>query len=171
MTTMYWIIFVIFTSYIVTVHSQTWVGAYNLDTSCSTASCCCLSNQIVITRPTTDTIAFNTSLSGALCMGFMTYDGEGEYPSGYSISISISIVTMTITLSEDSNSLAITSTLGAACSTNGARVAGSSSTTTNPASTTSMATTTAGNNTASANQNVNLALLAGFVSLNMIMRN
>lgn len=167
---MHWIIFFVLTSYAVTVHSQTWTGVFNIDSSCETESCCCLSNQIVMTRPTTDTISFNVSLAGTFCMGTTSYSGTADYPTEYMISVEVSIITITFELNDESTMLTISSSLGDQCTSYATRVVTStSSTTTMPAVVTT--TTMRRNNTAAANQNVNLALMAGFVTFNMIMRN
>ena len=102
-------------------------------------------------------------------MGTTSYTGNGAYPNGYSISVAVSIITLTITLNSNSTVLTIGSTLGPACTSYAIRVGSiDPATTTLPAVTT---TTTPRNNTAAANHNVNLALIAGFVTFNMIMRN
>ncbi|CAF3084011.1 unnamed protein product [Rotaria sp. Silwood2] len=111
---MRWIIAFLFVTYLMTVHSQTWVGTFTADSGCDTNQCCCLSNKIVIGRPTSDTISFNTSLTG-ICLGQTSYSGITDYPDDYVISVSVSIITLTITLSSDSNSIDIINSLGPSC--------------------------------------------------------
>ncbi|CAF1415585.1 unnamed protein product [Rotaria sp. Silwood1] len=111
---MRWTIALIFITYLMTVHAQTWAGSFTTDSSCDTSQCCCLSNKIVIARPSSNLIFFNTSLSG-MCLGQTSYSGTSDYPSGYSVTVSVSIVTLTITLSGDSNSITIDNSLGPSC--------------------------------------------------------
>ncbi|CAF3535234.1 unnamed protein product [Rotaria socialis] len=133
---MSWVIAFFLVTSCVAVQSQAWPGSYTPDSSCNVNQCCCIINDMVITQPTSNTISFNTSLTG-VCLGETSYDGDANYSGGYSISVSNSLVTLAITLSSDSNNLTITSStsMGSACTVIAARDATTvaASTSTNPA--------------------------------------
>ncbi len=97
-----------------TVHSQTWNGTFIPDSACNTGTCCCVSSEIIITRPTSSLLAFNGSLNG-VCLGRTSFSSTAAYPNGYTVSITISIVTLGITLSNDSNTLTIANSLSSSC--------------------------------------------------------
>ncbi|CAF1102936.1 unnamed protein product [Adineta ricciae] len=97
-----------------TTQSQTWAGIYQMNTTCITSTCCCLVNDIVLTRPSLNILAFNATLSGQ-CFGLPSITSSIGYPVGYSLSLSISIVTLTVLLSNDSNTLTAVNPLISQC--------------------------------------------------------
>jgi hypothetical protein len=163
---MRWIILLLLTNYVITVHSQTWAGTFTLNSTCDTNTCCCLSNTLQLTAVSSTILAFNTSLAGILCEGLTSYSGQGTYPTGYTNTISVSIITLTMTLSNDSSMISITSSLGAACNVTGFREDIIVSTTT-----AASVFTNSSANTVQQNQNINLIILFSWVLLSIVMRN
>ncbi|CAF1093563.1 unnamed protein product [Adineta ricciae] len=105
----------IFATLWTTTQSQTWAGIYQLNTTCITSTCCCLVNDIVLTRPSLNILTFNATLSGQ-CFGLPSITSSIDYPVGYSLSLSISIVKLTVLLSNDSNTLTAVNPLMSQCS-------------------------------------------------------
>jgi hypothetical protein len=120
-TIMHWTIILLLTTCIITVHSQTWSGTCIVNSTCDTTYCCFLSNQIILTILSSNTLGFNTSLNGALWLGQTSYSNQITYPTGYTSTISVSFITLTFTLSSDSSTLTITSSLVSSCSTKAVR--------------------------------------------------
>ena len=166
---MYWILLLLLTNYIITVDSQNWAGTFILDSNCDTNSCCCLSDALQLTPVSSSILAFNASLTGALCAGQTVYSGQGAYPTGYVNSISVSIIRLLMTLSRDSSMLTLSSSLGAACNTNGVRQTMGGSTTV--ATTAGAVTTSMSTNTAQQIQSINLTTLFSLVLSSIFMCN
>jgi hypothetical protein len=160
------VIFLVFL-FIGSVQSQNWLGTYTPDTSCSTASCCCLSGQIVVSTPSTGFSSFTTGLSGgALCGGYPAYTTNMSTPTGYVATLTISSITLTFTLDSSSSFINVSSTQsGFTCDsfltksitatttgigTTAATTAGTGTTAATTAGTGTTAATTAGNGTTAA---------------------
>lgn len=126
---------IFFLAYFPTALSQTWVGTFTVQPGCDINQCCCLSNQIQITQPTTGKLFFNASLTG-YCFGQTSYSGQVDNPNGYSITAGNTLVTLGISLSSDSKNLTITNSMGSSCTTTATRQAmgttAQPSTSTNP---------------------------------------
>jgi hypothetical protein len=124
---MLWTILFFFGTSWMTVQGQTWPGVYRMGSSCSTTSCCCLVNNLIVTRPSSNTLAVNTSLAGQ-CSGQSYFAGTATYPTGYSLSLSFSIITLNVMLSNDSNTLTVINPIMSSCNGIGVRTVSVSST-------------------------------------------
>ncbi len=102
--------------FIGSVQSQNWDGTYTHDTSCSTASCCCLSGQVVVTTPSTGSVSFTTGLSATSCGGVPSYTTSMSTPSGYVATLNIGFFALTFTLDSSSSFINVSSIqAGATC--------------------------------------------------------
>jgi hypothetical protein len=108
------VIFLVFL-FIGSVQSQNWLGTYTPDPSCSTASCCCISGQVVVTTASAGFSSFTTGLSGGILCGFATaYTTNMSTPSGYIATLMISVITLTFTLDSSSSFINVSSTQNSA---------------------------------------------------------
>jgi hypothetical protein len=108
------IILLLILSFIGCVQPQNWVGTYTPDSSCPTASCCCISGQVVVTTVSANMVSFTAGLSGILCVS-TTYAANLTTPTTYVTTISISGIPVTLTLSSDSLSITVTNSFIASC--------------------------------------------------------
>jgi hypothetical protein len=105
-------------SIIMAVQSQTWIGTYTTDSTCSRTACCCLDGQIVVIHPSTSILAVTSGLIG-ICYGVTTYSGTTSYPSVYTSYFTVSgTQPLTLTLSSDSKTIAGVNPLNSACNGN-----------------------------------------------------
>jgi hypothetical protein len=118
---MRWTIVFLFATYVTVIYAQTWTGTFTVDSACSTFSCCCVSNQMVITSPASSVLFLNTTLTG-VCYGMTSFTGNITYPTGYTITQSLYTITLLITLSSNSSTISITSSAGPSCSSGAVRL-------------------------------------------------
>ncbi|UJR07724.1 hypothetical protein I4U23_012009 [Adineta vaga] len=111
---MYSTILFIFSTFWIANQAQIWNGTFQMNSTCITTSCCCVSRELVVTRPTTNTLSVNANLTG-VCFGLNALSDTEEYPNGYTLSVTISLLTLDIILSNDSNTLTITNSLMPQC--------------------------------------------------------
>ena len=116
------IIKLLFTTYLLRVHSQRWVGTFVVTSTCNGTSCCCLSDQIVFMMPQAALLAFNGSLSGP-CLGKTSFSDTINYSGGYKSTYTLESMSIafTIMLSNDSNSLTITASSEQFCNVEAVR--------------------------------------------------
>ena len=149
---MRWAILVLLATHFIPVQCQVWTGIFIINATCSPSFCCCSSNSIAFSRPSSTVLSFNTSLAGNLCQGLTSYASQATYPTGYTVSFTISIITLTISLSNDSNILTMTSSLGASCGVVGFRQ-------NSIVQTTTITTTTTGHGNIAAKEYANTLML------------
>jgi hypothetical protein len=171
---MRWIIIFLFASFWPAVYSQTWIGTYNISSTCDTATCCCITNQVLITPSSQNYFGFNISLAGT-CYGLTSYSANVADPNSYTVTTSISIITLTIQLSSDSSTLTISNSYSASCDAVAVREAAIVQTTivqtasvqTTPVQTASVQTTIVHSNAVP--QYVNIIILCSLVFFGIVM--
>ncbi len=136
---MHWIIIFLLANFWTAVYSQTWIGTYNITSTCDAKTCCCVRHQVLITRSSPNFFGFNVTVEG-YCFGLTSYYDDVADPNSYTITASISIITLTIQLSSDSSTLTISNSYSASCDAVAIRQAAIVATTT--LQTTTLQTTT-----------------------------
>ena len=99
------------------VRSQDWVGSYTTDATCDTSSCCCLSGNVVLERPTRNTLKLTSGLRGP-CSGETGFSATIGYPAGYSVDLQLGQETLRCTFNSDSTAITATNAASPRCSGN-----------------------------------------------------
>jgi hypothetical protein len=107
-------IFLLITSVIGAAQSQTWTGTYTVGSGCSTAICCCLSGQMVVTSSSTNYYTVTVPISGQ-CGNYTTFSTSATL-TGYTGSVTMLGNPFLLTLSSNSQTITATNTLYSACS-------------------------------------------------------
>jgi hypothetical protein len=111
-------IFLLIASVIGVAQSQTWIGSYTADSSCSTSICCCLSGQVMVASSSTNVYSVTSGVSG-LCSA-SSFTGTA-YTSGYTGWMVVASNNDTLTLSSDSHTITVTNPVTSACSGKGVK--------------------------------------------------
>ena len=107
-------LFLLLTSTLGLVQSQTWSGSYTTDNTCATSSCCCLSGQVVVASASGNTYSVNSPVTG-VCGSATTYSGT-LYTSGFSGWMIVTSGNNTVTLSSDSKVITVINVNSPLCS-------------------------------------------------------
>ncbi|CAF0849747.1 unnamed protein product [Adineta steineri] len=110
------VLFLLVATVIGVAQSQSWAGTYTADSSCSTATCCCLSGHILVTSLSGNNYTISSSASGVCNSTLFT---GTLYTNGYAGSIVMGVDNDTVSLSSDSLTINITDPINSTCSAKG----------------------------------------------------
>jgi hypothetical protein len=93
-----------------------WIGTFLMDNACDTSTCCCLSNQIILSKTTNNQLQITGSVTGQ-CNGLSsTISLTQSIPTSFQTVLTWSGETIRLQLGQDNSYLSFVNTNNAYCS-------------------------------------------------------